>query len=111
MEPEKIRHRQVISSAEAQICIRLIVEELKTRKLFHGLHELGFEDCYLQPNLDEFILQCVGLRDDSDDIFKTYTAIMNKRSAKIRKDGDMIIKQAVKAYREIVQIKSTAPGK
>ena len=81
----------------------LIGEELKSRKLFHALHQVGIDDCYFQPSLDKLILQYVGMDDHRNETFAVYNAIMDKRSKKIEADRDSIAKQAFKAYMDLVQ--------
>ena len=79
----------------------LIKEELKSRKLFHALHEVGLDDCYFQPHLDSLILRSVGLDDGADETFAMYDTIIEKRSRKIEADNDSIMKQALKVYLEL----------
>jgi hypothetical protein len=86
---------------EVQFSLYLIKEELKSRKLFHALHEVGLDDCYFQPHLDSLILRSVGLDDGTDETFSVYENIIEKRSKKIKADYDSITKQAFKAYQEL----------
>jgi hypothetical protein len=88
--------------SDIQFSLCLIKEELKCRKLFHALHEIGLDDCYFQPHLDFLILQSLSLDDGSDEIFHRYDAIIDKRSKKILDDNDSIMKQALKVYHELM---------
>lgn len=90
---------------ETQVALFLIREELKARKLFHGLHEVGLSDCYFQPHLDILILRSVGLDDETDETYGLYEDIIEKRSRKIDADLDSITKQALKVYQELQHIK------
>lgn len=90
---------------DTQVSLFLIKEELKSRKLFHVLHDVGLDDCYFQPHLDSLILQSVGICDHTDEIFNEYTEILDKRSRKIKMDHESIVKQALKVYIELQQIK------
>jgi len=90
---------------DIQIPLFLIKEELKCRKLFYMLQELGMTDCDFEPHLDSLILQIIGLDEDNDNISDKYFDIMERRSKKIEADRDLIMKQAIKAYHEIIAIK------
>ena len=79
----------------------LIREELKSRKLFWVLHEVGLDDCYYQPHLDSLIMKMLGI-DSSDENFIRYMDIMDRRSKKIDADQQSITKQALKAYYELL---------
>jgi hypothetical protein len=87
---------------EVQESLYLIKEELKSRKLFHALHEVGLDDCFFQPHLDSLILRSIGLDDGTDETFMTYYTIVERRSRKIEADNDSIMKQALKVYNELI---------
>lgn len=91
--------------ADIQVSLLLIKEELKTRKLFHTLRKVGFDDCPLQPHLDSLILRTIGLDDGTDETFRIYDAIMERRSRKIEVNNDVITKQAFKVYQELMSEK------
>lgn len=90
---------------EIQSSLYLIKEELKSRKLFHALHEAGLDDCYFQPHLDTLILRSVDMDDGTDETFGMYYNIIDKRSKKIEADNDSIMKQALKVYMELMKVK------
>lgn len=96
---------------EVQLTLCLIKEELKSRKFFHALHEVGLDDCYYQPHLGRLILQSMGMDDDVDEIFNRYDAIMEKRSRKIEAGNDRIMKQVMKAYMELHELRSLVSKK
>jgi len=91
--------------SDIQVALCLIKEELKSRKLFHGLHTVGLDDCYFQPHLDLLILHSMNIDDNSDETFLIYDKIMDKRSRKIRAGQDSIMKQALKVYHELLNLK------
>lgn len=105
MKLDNSRFPLVKLPSEAQLSLYLIKEELKSRKLFHALHEAGLDDCYFQPHLDSLILKSVGLDDGTDETFSLYDNIIEKRSKKIEADYDSIMKQAFKAYQELMNEK------
>lgn len=93
--------------SKTQHSLYLIKEELKTRKLFHALHQVGLDDCYFQPHLDSLILKSIGLDDHTDETFNKYDDIVEKRSKKIEADYGSIMKQALKAYMELIELKKS----
>ncbi|GCC51925.1 hypothetical protein SanaruYs_21560 [Chryseotalea sanaruensis] len=111
--PIRIKHPIVRIPDNIQLSIYLIKEELKSRKLFHALHEVGIDDCYFQPHLDVLIMESMGLCDSTDETFTRYDEIMDRRSKKIEADNDSIMKQALKVYHELLNKKKklTKPGK
>jgi hypothetical protein len=49
----------------------------------------------------------LGLDDDSDKVFDAYYEIIERRSRKIDADSETIMKQALKAYVELMQLKKS----
>lgn len=96
---------------DTQITLYLIKEELKSRKLFHALHEAGLDDCYFQPHLDTLILRSVDMDDGTDETFGMYYNIIDKRSKKIEADNDSIMKQVLKVYMELMEVKKQLKAK
>ena len=90
--------------AKIDFTLRLIREELKSRKLFETLHEVGLDDCYFQPHLDELILSTLGIDDTGDEIFEKYNAVLKRRTRKIKADNASVVKQALKVYFELTEI-------
>ena len=111
MKLRSIRYPLVKLPSETQIALYLIKEELKSRKLFHALHEAGFDDCYFQPHLDTLILRSIDMDDGTDETFGLYFDIIEKRSKKIEADNDSIMKQALKVYMELMEVKKQLKAK
>ena len=97
-----MRYPLVNLPTDAQVSLYLIKEELKSRKLFQALHEIGLDDCYFQPHLDSLILKSIGMENVSDETFHIYDTIIERRSRKIEADHDSIMKQAFKVYQELL---------
>jgi hypothetical protein len=53
------------------------------------------------------ILRRLGLDDDSDKVLDAYYEIIERRSRKIDADSETIMKQALKAYVELMQLKKS----
>lgn len=96
--------------AEVQYSLYLIREELKSRKLFRALQNVGLDGSYFQPHLDTLILRSLDMDEDSDEVFDAYYEIMERRSKKINADNDIIMKQALKAYHELKNEKKKLAG-
>lgn len=91
---------------DVQFILTLIKEELKCRKFFRALQDVGLDDSYFQPHLDTLILQSLHMDDDTDETFDAYCEIMERRSKKIDADNDSTMKQALKAYHELNGLKN-----
>lgn len=111
MKLKSIPYSLVKLPAGAQSALYLIREELKSRKFFRTLQQAGLHDCYFQPHLDSLILRSLDLDDDSDKVFDAYYDIIEHRSRKIEADNDTIMKQALKVYMELKQLKKKLKGK
>jgi hypothetical protein len=111
MKLKQSKPRLVKLPNSIDLTLFLIKEELKSRKLFHALHEVGLDDCYFQPHLDILILQSVGMDDETDETFNIYHDIIRKRSMKIEADQNSIMKQALKVYMELMAEKKKLYGK
>ena len=72
--------------------------------------EAGFDDCYWQPHLDLLILKSIGLDNVSDETFRAYDDILDKRAEKVEDNNDSIMKQVMKTYFEIRQLKKKLRG-
>jgi hypothetical protein len=88
--------------ADIDLVLYLIAEELKSQKFFNGLHEIGIEDCFYEIHLGKVILSMTGLDDGSDEVFNLYHTIIERRSKKIDADNESVMRQAVKAYAELL---------
>ena len=91
-----------------QLTIFLIREELKSRKFFASLRQVGLDYSYYQPHLDRAILQSIGLDAESDEVFDLYYRLLEKRCAKIRMNNRSVMRQALKVYRKLLCEKERA---
>jgi hypothetical protein len=104
-----MKHLANSSAPEAELTISLIREELKSRKLFLALHQVGLDDCYFQPHLDALILDSLGITEHTDDLFGQYDEILERHSKKITADGNSVTKHANGVYGELMALKETHP--
>lgn len=85
------------------LALTLIGEELKSRRFFNTLHEVGFEYSFFQPHLDNSILRSVGLDSGNDDIFDFYSDLMDKHSKRIGTNAKSVTAEAEKVYKALVR--------
>jgi hypothetical protein len=88
--------------SQTEVILQLIREELKSRKFFNSLTQLGLDNCYYQPNLDNLIMAYVGLQDDDNQTFDFYYSVIERRSELINKNKESVIEQALEVYVELV---------
>jgi len=86
------------SFAEKAI-IHLIGEELKSRKFFEGLRDLGLDDAFYQANLLELIMTAMGLPPEShDEHYNFYHDVLRKHSDRVAQDADELLNEAQRVY-------------
>lgn len=83
--------------------LSLISEELKSRKFFNTLLELGLDNSYYQPHLDEAILSCLGITDESNATLDFYFTVMNEHAEKIGVKEESVVEQAKVVYSKLVE--------
>jgi hypothetical protein len=89
-------------SADKDLILLLISEELKSRRFFNTLQLLGLEDSYYQPHLDEAILTCLGLNDQSNETFDFYSAVMDGHAGLIGIKKELVEEQAWEVYEKLM---------
>lgn len=93
------------------LVLTLISEELKSRRFFNTLAELGMDNPYYRPHLDEVILACLGLNDDSNETFDFYCSVLNEHAEKIAIQSESVAEQAGLVYKRLVDYRQAAPQK
>lgn len=96
--------------ADTQVTLYLIKQELKIRRFFNTLAEVGLDSCDYEPHLDDLILQRMGMDGHTDETFDAYYEIMERRSRKIGTDEGSVVKQAMKAYVELMGARKKLPA-
>jgi hypothetical protein len=91
---------------EKEFILRLIQEALKSHKFFNTLLDLGLDNSYYQPELDDLICTCMNITDESNETLDRYFAIMNEESNGMDHTQKSMIYHACKAY-EALQLLST----
>ena len=93
-----------------ELALFLIQAELKTRKFFNGLQNVGLYDCDYQCNFNALIADCIGFDDHRDEDFSRFDEILEKYSEKIEPDNESLMKQVMNAYVELVLEKKKQQG-
>lgn len=102
METPKTDYPPVRTPDTVDVILFLIQEELKIRKIFNTLRDIGLDDCSYQPHLDELILAYMGLTAETNETLDFYYNLMETHSEKISPDKDMIAKEAVEVFDELM---------
>lgn len=84
-----------------RLIIALIAAELKSRKFFNTLQDLGLDDSWYQAHLDDIILSCLGIDDDTNETFDFYYNVMNKHAERIDKSKSSVTMQARAAFKKL----------
>lgn len=87
--------------ANVDFTLHLIREELKIRKFFNTLRQIGLEDCYYQPDLGTLILKSLGIDDGKDETFYHYSDLMDRCSRQIQPNYESIKEQALIVYKDL----------
>ena len=79
----------------------LIREELKSRKFFNGLMNVGFDYTPFRPHLDELIMAALGLDAEQNDVLDFYERVMDAHAELITEKQEAITSEARKVYEEL----------
>lgn len=105
MQTEKFTYPLIRLPRKVEITLFLIQEELKSYKLFEGLHAAGLEDSYYQTHLNKLIMHYTGLDEDSDEEFSQYQHLLEKHGKKIEADRSTISKRTLEVYIDLMILK------
>jgi hypothetical protein len=84
-------------SAE-KVIVYLISQELKSRKFFEGLREIGLDDDFYQTDLLELIMASLGIISDSTEQYTFCYNLLNKHSTHVVEDTDELLDEAKRVY-------------
>jgi DNA-binding XRE family transcriptional regulator len=79
--------------------IFLIREELKSRKLFGGLRDLGLDDDVYQADLLEVIMPCIGFSWDAPKQYDFCNSLLRKHSTRVAPDCAELLNEARRVYK------------
>ena len=79
-----------------KVIIQLVREELKSRKFFETLRDLGLDDAFYQTDLLDIIMASLDL---SSDRHYTFCAdLLRKHSARVLQNHDELLEEAQRVY-------------
>ena len=79
-----------------KVIIQLVREELKSRKFFEALRDLGLDDAFYQTDLIDIIMASLGL---SSERHYTFCAdLLRKHSARVLQNHDELLEEAQRVY-------------
>lgn len=90
-----------------QFIIALISAELKSRRFFNTLQDIGLDDSWCQPHLDDLILACMGMYDVPDKTFDSFYDLINTHAQKIKPTQASVQKQAQAVYAKLKTMSKT----
>jgi hypothetical protein len=85
------------------LVLALLSEELKSRRFFNTLAELGMDYAHYRPHLDTVILTLLGLNDERNETFDFYCRVMDEHAGKIGIKEDTVKEQAKEVYGKLVE--------
>jgi len=88
---------------EADLCLYLLKEELKSWKFFNSLRQAGLDGSIYQMDLSSAILGLAGLSDQQNDIQDFYFHLMDKLSNEMEPVPHDMMRCALVAYGELMK--------
>jgi dsRNA-specific ribonuclease len=93
--------QQKMSQIDPNLILFLIAEELKSRKFFNGLMNVGFDYTPFRPHLDEAIMAALGLDAEQNAVLEFYEHVMETHAEQITEKQEAITREAQKVYEEL----------
>ena len=88
---------------KVEMALFLIAEELKSRKFFNGLRNLGLDDCSYEHHFNSPIAHYMDLEDHSDTMYSRIDDLLEKHSSKVNADdGESVMRQVLTVYVDLV---------
>jgi len=95
-----------------ELLLFLIKEDIKSRKFFNGLRELGLDDAWYGSELSTLIIAYAGL-DSESDAHTDFYYHLTCRHLQFQNDRESLMQSAVNVYTELMawKEKTTLKGK
>ena len=88
-----------------ELLLYLISEDLKSRRFFDGLRELGLDDAYYQAELCTLILIYARLSPEPNEAVDFYYHLLGKYAEHLPPNTTALLKAANKVYKELMVFK------
>ena len=102
MKLKQLQYPLVKLPAQKDLLLYLIKEELKSRRFFNGLREIGLDDCYFQPDFSSIVLAYTGFTDEENATYDFYFNLLEKYSVMIEAADESVIKHAFNVYIDLL---------
>lgn len=89
------------------LIISLLTEELKSRRFFNTLMELGMDHSYFRPCLDDVILNLTGLADDTNETMEFFCATLDAHAQEIGIKEESVREQANAVYEKLISFRAS----
>ncbi|MCZ8217061.1 MAG: hypothetical protein O9262_12515 [Cyclobacteriaceae bacterium] len=91
-----------------ELLLYLIAQDLKSRKFFDGLRDLGLDDDYYQADLSELVLIYMGLSTLSDEPGDLYYSLLGKYTENLPADKEALQKASHAVYQSLLLFRDEA---
>jgi len=81
-----------------KVILHLIREELKSRKFFESLRDLGLDDAFYQVDLLELIMTPLGLKYDDQADYDFCCDLLRSHSLRVVQDSGEVWEEATRVY-------------
>jgi hypothetical protein len=85
-----------------QIPVFLIAEELKARKLFNALKNIGCDGSFCITDLCDLVFAYIGFEDRPDHLYEFYFSLLDRYCDKVSQESDRPIKYAHEIFTTLV---------
>jgi hypothetical protein len=99
---KRLQYPLVKLPAQKDLLLYLIKEELKSRRFFNGLREIGLDDCYFQPDFSTIVLAYTGFTDEENATYDFYFNLLEKYSEQIEPADESVMKHAFNVYIDLL---------
>lgn len=99
MKTKTIDHQH---PTEKELLLCLIAQDLKSRRFFDCLRELGLDDDYYQSELGDLILIYARLNTESNEVTDFYYNLLGKYSTNLAANNNDLYKAAQEVYSALI---------
>ena len=85
--------------AEIQMAVYLIASDLKTKKLFNSLTDIGCDSCFCIPEFCDLIFAIVGFEDRPNELYDFYFDLLDQYCNTVTHENDLPAKEALGIYK------------
>ncbi len=93
---------------DLELVLHIIRGQLKSRKFFNRLSELGLGDSFYQTDLLAVILRELDMDDGSDEIIEFLSDVIDRHSLEVEEDNESLMKATMAVYVALLQKRNEA---